>query len=102
MVSSTPPASFHLFCISHMFFCVIQTPQTSICLSRTLLSNLPLSNVCVLLPILIFTFYWPVSDMAFSLLLCLVGQHPGVTSSLLTLRLVFCGYHLMKLPVEDL
>jgi hypothetical protein len=29
-------------------------------------------------------------------------QHPGVTSSLLTLRLVFCEYYLMKLPVEDL
>ena len=34
--------------------------------------------------------------------LCLEGQHPGVVSSLLTLRLVFCGYYLMKLPVEDL
>jgi hypothetical protein len=34
--------------------------------------------------------------------LCLVGQHPGVACSLLTLRLVFCGYYLMKLPVEDL
>ena len=32
----------------------------------------------------------------------LEGQHPGVASSLLTLRLVFCGYYLMKLPVEDL
>ena len=41
-------------------------------------------------------------DMAFSLQLCLEGQHPEVTSSLLTLRLVFCGYYLMKLPVEDL
>ena len=30
------------------------------------------------------------------------GQHPGVASSLLTLILVFCGYYLMKLPVEDL
>uniref|UniRef100_A0A4W5RPG6 Intraflagellar transport protein 56 n=1 Tax=Hucho hucho TaxID=62062 RepID=A0A4W5RPG6_9TELE len=25
-------------------------------------------------------------------------EHPGVASSLLTLRLVFCGYYLMKLP----
>jgi hypothetical protein len=33
---------------------------------------------------------------------CLEGQHPGFVSSLLTLRLVFCGYYLMKLPVEDL
>ena len=40
--------------------------------------------------------------MAFSLQLCLEGQHPGVTSSLLTLILVFCGYYLLKLPVEDL
>ena len=32
----------------------------------------------------------------------LEGQHPGDASSLLTLRLVFCGYYLMKLPVEDL
>ena len=39
--------------------------------------------------------------MAFSLPLCLEGQHPGVTSSLWTLGLAFCGYHLMKLPVED-
>ena len=34
--------------------------------------------------------------------LWLEGQHPGVASSLLTLRLVFCGYYLMKLPVEDM
>ena len=27
------------------------------------------------------------------------GQHPGVSSSLL--RLVFCGYYLMKLPVPQ-
>ena len=40
--------------------------------------------------------------MAFSLQLCLEGQHPGVASSLLMLRLVFCGYNLMKLPVADL
>lgn len=66
MASGTPPASFHLFCVSQMF-CVIQTPQTLISLSITLFSNLPLSNVCVLLPISIFSFYWPVSDMAFSL-----------------------------------
>ena len=33
--------------------------------------------------------------MAFSLQLCLEGQHPGVASYLLTLRLVFCGYYLM-------
>ena len=32
----------------------------------------------------------------------LEGQHPRVASSLLTLRLVFCGYYLIKLPVEDL
>ena len=41
-------------------------------------------------------------DMAFSLQLCLEGQHPGVAPSLLMLRLVFCGYYLMKLPIEDL
>jgi hypothetical protein len=29
-------------------------------------------------------------------------QHPGVASSLLTLRREFCGYYLMKLPVEGL
>ena len=40
--------------------------------------------------------------MAFSLQLCLEGQNPGDTSSLLTLRQVFCGYYLTKLPVEDL
>jgi hypothetical protein len=34
--------------------------------------------------------------------LCLERQHPGGASSLLTLTLVFCGYYLMKLPVEDL
>jgi hypothetical protein len=34
--------------------------------------------------------------------LCVEGQQPGVASSLLTLRLVFCRYYLMKLPVEDL
>ena len=60
-----------------------------------LLGRDPLSSVCVPLPILIFSFYWPVWDMGFSLQL-------RVASSLLTLRLVFCGYYLMKLPVEDL
>jgi hypothetical protein len=34
--------------------------------------------------------------------LCLEGKHPGVNFLLLTLELVFCGYYLMKLPVEDL
>ena len=38
--------------------------------------------------------------MAFSLQICLEGQHPRVASSLLTLRLVFCGYYLMRMPVE--
>ena len=38
--------------------------------------------------------------MAFSLQLCLEGQHPGVASSLLTLRLVFRGYYLMKLQLR--
>src|SRR4029434_2844608 len=60
----------HLFTYSashKCFICVIQTPQTLIRLSITLFSNLPLSNVCVLLPISIFSFYWPVSDVAFSL-----------------------------------
>ena len=38
--------------------------------------------------------------MAFSLQLCLEGQHPRLSSSLLMLRLVFCGYYLMKLLVE--
>src|SRR4029434_9872014 len=43
MASGTLPASFHLFCVSQMFFC-------------SSFSNLPLSNVCVLLPISIFSF----------------------------------------------
>jgi hypothetical protein len=34
--------------------------------------------------------------------LCLEGQYPGVASTLLTLRLVFYEYYLIKLPVEDL
>ena len=34
--------------------------------------------------------------------LCLEGQHPGVASSGLTLRLVFCWYYLIKLLIEDL
>src|SRR4029434_6185586 len=83
MASGTFPASFHLFCVSQMFFCVIQTPQTLICLSITLFSNLPLSNVCVLLPISIFSFYWPVSDMVFSLPLCL-ERRPASRSRLFT------------------
>ena len=40
--------------------------------------------------------------MAFSLQLCLEGQHPGVASSLLMLRRVFCGYYLIKLPPNPL
>ena len=47
------------------------TPNTKH-LSITLFSNLPLSNICVLLPILIFYFYWP---------LCLEGQHPTSSPS---------------------
>ena len=43
-----------------------------------LLGRVPLSSVCVLLPILIFSFYWPVRDMAFSLQLCLEGRIPPV------------------------
>jgi hypothetical protein len=34
--------------------------------------------------------------------LYLEGQRPAVASSLLILRLVFCGNCLIKLPVEDL
>ena len=49
-----------------------------------LLGRVPLFSVYVLLPILIFNFYWPVWDIAFSLQLCLEGQCPGVTPSLLT------------------
>ena len=58
MASSTPPASSHLVRVSQMVFFVIWTPQTQISLSITLffVSNLPLSSVCVLLPIFIFFF----------------------------------------------
>ena len=62
----------------------------------------PLSSVCVLFPILIFYFYWPIWAMAFYLQLCLECRRPGVVSSLLTLRMMFWGYYLMKLPAEDL
>jgi lysozyme family protein len=34
--------------------------------------------------------------------LCLEGQHAGVTSSQMTLRLVFSWYYLKKLQVEDM
>ena len=61
--------------------------------------RVPLSSVCVILPIWIFSFYWPVWDMAFSLQLCLEAQHPWVASSLLTLRLVICGYYLMIMQI---
>jgi hypothetical protein len=50
-----------------------------------ILGRVPLSSVCVLLPILIFYFYWPVRDITFSLQLCLEGQHPVIASLLLTL-----------------
>src|SRR4029434_374335 len=93
----------HLFTYSashKCFICVIRTPQPLIRLSITLFSNLPLSNVCVLLPISIFSFYWQSQIWLF---LChSSGQHPRVASSLYTLTLAFCGYHLKKLPVEDL
>ena len=39
---------------------------------------------------------------AFSLLLCIEGQHPGVDSSLLAFKPGFSRYYLMKLPNEDL
>ena len=45
-----------------------------------LLGRVPLSSGCVLLPILIFYFYWPVWDMAFSMQFCLEGQHPRIAS----------------------
>ena len=44
---------------------------------------------------LLFTEIW-------LFLAALPRRHPRVASSLLTLRLVFCEYYLMKLPVEDL
>ena len=79
-----------------------KTPNSTSTVKRRLwhdglLGRGPLSSVCVLLPILIFYFNWPVWDMAFSMQLYLEGQHPGVASSLLTLRQVFCGYYVMKL-----
>ena len=78
-----------------------KTPVSTSTVKRRLW-DAPLPSVCVLLPILIFHFYWPVWDTALSLQLCLEDQHPGVASSLFMLRLVFCGYYIMKLPVEDL
>jgi hypothetical protein len=62
------------------------------------LGRVPLWSVCVPLPILIFSFYWPVWDLAFSLQLCLEGQH------LHCWRWDWCfpRYYLMKLPVEVL
>ena len=55
----------------------------------------PLSGVCVLLPILIFINIGQSEIWLF--LWNSLQQHPRVASSL-----VFCGYYLMKLPVEDL
>ena len=82
MVSGTPPASFHLFCVSQMLFCVIQNTTNLDSSVHNTFFYLPLSNVCDILPIFIFSFYWPVSDIAFSLPLCLEGQHHRVASSL--------------------
>src|SRR4029434_4233394 len=100
MASGTLPASFHLFCVSQMFFCVIQTPQTLIRLSITLFSNLPLPMSVFFCPYQSFLF---IRQSQIWLFLChSSGQHPRVASSLYTLTLAFCGYHLKKLPVEDL
>src|SRR4029434_8359741 len=67
MASGTLPASFHLFCVSRMFFCLMQTPQTLICLSITLFFQpSSVQCMCSFAHINLF-FFWPVSDMAFSL-----------------------------------
>ena len=47
-----------------------------------LLGRVPLSSVCGRLPILIFSFYWPVWDMAFSLQL---SRRPASQSGLFTI-----------------
>src|SRR4029434_9233519 len=99
MASGTLPASFHLFCVSQMFFCVIQTPQTLIRLSITLFQSSSVQCLCSFAHINLFFL---LASLRFSLQLCLAGQHPGVALSLYMLTLAFCGYHLKKLPVEDL
>ena len=64
-----------------------------------LLGRVPLSSVCVLLPILIFYFHWPVWDMAFFLKLCL--ERPASRNSPLHCwRWVWCFGG--TIPVEDL
>ncbi len=92
MVLRTVLASSHLSCVSQIFFCLIQKPQTWTHLPTTHFSSLSLSNICALLPISIFSFYWSAWDMAFSLQFCHKVQHPGVAFSQLMLTLVFGRY----------
>lgn len=71
---------------------MIRKSQTQICLSIRQFFSVHCA----------FAHFKPVLVMSCSLLLTLEGQQPGVASSLLTLRLVFCGHSVIKLPVEDL
>ena len=63
-----------------------KTPVSTSSVKRRLLDaglvgRVPLSSVCVLLPILIFSFYWPVWDVSFSLQL---PRRPASRSRLFT------------------
>lgn len=84
-----------LFCSTSqkkMFICN-RTPQTSINLSITLFS------------VFLCSISWSFISQSQTWLfvkLCLEGQYPGVTSSLLTLIPVFGRYILIKLLVEHL
>lgn len=79
-------------CISQMFFCLIRRPQTWIHLSTAPSSNLPVSRVCALFPMPVFSYELARPRYGFFFF----------ASSLLILTLVFDRYYLVQLPVEDL
>ena len=99
-----PGFTFHHVFIFYSTFKKISPSQNDItfrkCHNAGLLGRVPLSSVCSFAHLNLF-FLLASLRYGFSLQLCLEGQHPGVSSSLLTLRLMFCMLYLMKLPVED-
>lgn len=64
VVLSTPPAYLHLLCVSQKFQFVMQRSHLSA--RNTFFQSSSVQYRC-LLPILIFSFYWPVSRMTFCL-----------------------------------
>ena len=88
MASGTPPASVHIYLFINVLLCDPNTSNLDSSVHNTFFQSSPVQWLCSFAHLNLFLLL-AVSDMAFSLPLCLEGQHPGVASSLRTLRLAF-------------